>query len=285
MQQIAIPLSFPAAMTIFAGIIALFTVPAKAEVPTTKPQTGSVSIGFISGSEQNHATIGLGVGVVPDYEGSDQYRAQAEPQIDVKYAPLIIKGTSVGLAVAELKLAKASVRILVGPLARYRIGRDESDNIALQGLGNISNSVEAGGFMEITVGNWTTDMSVGQDVANGHDGLLATFATKYVTPVQNSMSFSYGLSANWADGDYMQSYFGISAAQSATSAYNTYTADSGIKDAGLQLGVSYELSAHWLLNGQAGYQRLFNDSADSPLVNDVGTANQYQAMAGLSYHF
>jgi len=275
--------------TIMIAISALAAGSPQALARDTEPrpssETKSISIGIISSSERDHASLGLGFVARPDYEGSDDYQAQITPLIDVKYAPLIIKGTRVGIAVLELKHPKAGLHILAGPLAQYRTGRDEGDNNALQGLGNIDDSIEVGGFMEIIVGNWATDISVGQDVASGHDGLLATLAAKYTTPALNGIRYSYGLSTNWADGDYMQNYFGVSNAQSETSVYAPYTADAGFKDAGMELGAFYNVSAHWGVEAHVGYRRLFNDAADSPLVKGAGSANQYQTLIGLSYNF
>ncbi len=60
---------------------------------------------------------------------------------------------------------------------------------------------------------------------------------------------------------------------------------SGFKDVGLQIEASYAVSDNWALNGQAGYQRLLTDAADSPLVDQEGSADQFLALIGVTYRF
>ena len=83
----------------------------------------------------------------------------------------------------------------------------------------------------------------------------------------------------------MSAYFSIDGAESARSGLDTYNADSGFKDVGLNLMASYKPWEHWGFMGLASYKRLLNDAEDSPVVDDEGDANQYTAGVLVFYKF
>jgi MipA family protein len=58
---------------------------------------------------------------------------------------------------------------------------------------------------------------------------------------------------------------------------------SGFKDIGLGANVVHPLGGNWSLTGLGSYARLIGDAADSPLVKDRGTANQFRVGLGISY--
>jgi len=242
--------------------------------------------------------VGMGAGLFPVYEGADELGATAQPLADIRYPGLFfLKGASVnpndgqasaGLTVLNLTYAKGSdtkARFSLGPQVRYRSDRDEDDSDALSGMGDVDDSVEVGGFLEASTGPLSAEVSVAQDVGSGHDGLLVAFGTKYTAPISDRLTVAAGLSTSWADADYTQTYFGISSAQASQSGLAAFDGGSGFKDVGVQIEASYALSDDWAINGQAGYQRLLSDAADSPLVDQEGSADQFLALIGVTYRF
>jgi outer membrane scaffolding protein for murein synthesis (MipA/OmpV family) len=83
----------------------------------------------------------------------------------------------------------------------------------------------------------------------------------------------------------MQGYYGVTSSQSASSGLAGFNADAGVKDVGVQIGATYELSRRWVIEGQAGYQRLLNDAGDSPIVDASGSRDQFRALLGVAYQF
>jgi hypothetical protein len=79
-----------------------------------------------------------------------------------------------------------------GPIARYRFGRDEDDNNALDGLGDVNDSIELGGFLKYEIGIWSAGLTVAQDVAGGHEGLVAeaTAGVARVAVIQGVPAFA-----------------------------------------------------------------------------------------------
>ena len=75
------------------------------------------------------------------------------------------------------------------------------------------------------------------------------------------------------------------AADSARSGLNTYSADAGIKDAGLGVTLTYKFTDNWDVTGLANYTRLLGDAADSPVVDDEGDENQFFGGLTINYTF
>ncbi len=224
--------------------------------------------------------VGAGGAYAPDYEGSDDYEFQPFPFAAVVYDDLVfIEGTSVGVNLLKVDGLKA------GPIARYGVGRDEDDNDALDGLGDVDESVELGGFLKYEIGIWSAGLTVAQDVAGGHDGLVAEASTGIAVSLGDRMRSSLEASASWADSTYMEAYFGISPSQSARSGLDRFEAEGGFKDVGVTLGLDYMFTERIGLGGRAQYKRLLGDAADSPIVADEGSADQFLGGMFLTYRF
>jgi len=230
--------------------------------------------------------VGGGGAYAPDYEGSDDYEFQPFPFVSIVYDDFIfIEGTALGINLLDFEGPLGDDRIKAGPIARYGFGRDEDDNNALDGLGDVDDSIEVGGFLKYQVGIWSAGLTVVQDVGGGHDGLLAEASTGISVPLTEELRSSIEASTSWADSNYMDTYFGISSAQSAKSGLDQFDADAGFKDVAVTLGLDYMLTESIGLSGRAQYKRLLGDAASSPIVEDEGSADQFFGGLFLTYRF
>lgn len=91
--------------------------------------------------------------------------------------------------------------------------------------------------------------------------------------------------STWASEDYMSSYFGIDSADAARSGLDRFNADEGFKDVSLGGALNYRFLERWSVTALATYARLLGDAEDSPVVDDVGGANQFFAGALINYRF
>ncbi len=231
-------------------------------------------------------SLGVGAAYKPDYEGSNDYEVAPLPDINISYRDLVfLRGPSLGANLVTVNGARESDKLQLGPLVRYRFGRDQDDNDALRGLGDVDGSVEAGLFGRYSVGRWSAGLTVVQDVADGHGGALAEASFGYAMPVASDLKASLRASTTWASEDYMESYFGISGSQAARSGRRPFDAGSGFKDVGLSLGLEYAVTDNWSLGGRVGYTRLLGDAADSPIVDEDGSADQFIVGVSLGYRF
>lgn len=228
----------------------------------------------------------LGAGAIagPSYEGSDRYKVSPFPFLQGNYRDRIfITGPILGANLVSTSLGGGKLQL--GALARYDFGRDEDDDDALKGLGNIDGGVDLGGFARYARGPWSLGLSAYQNVSKSENGLTAEAEGAYSTTLVGRLRGTVSLAATWADRDYMQTHFGISAIQSRNSGYAPFQAGGGFKDASATLGLTYPLGQKWMLYGQLRYKRLLGDAADSPIVSQSGSADQYRASLFVIYRF
>lgn len=229
--------------------------------------------------------VALGAGAIykPDYQGSDDYEVRAAPYLSVNWRDIVfLRGPALGVNAIRLDSG-----FKAGALLRYQflLERDEDDNEALRGLGDIDGAVDAGVFASYETGPWSMGLTLYQDISDTYDGSMAEFEFGYGVPLGERFRFEIEASTTWGDDDYMQTYFGITPEQSAASGLREYEAEGGFKDAGLTFGLNYRLTGHWLLSGRLAYERLLGDAADSPIVADEGSENQTSLAVFLGYRF
>ena len=172
------------------------------------------------------------------------------PNISASWRDTIFyKGKTLGANLIKQKNLKA------GLILAKSSGRDEDDNDKLEGLGDVDGSFEAGGFVSYRGKPWRFRAEARQDIDSGHEGALVELSGGATLPFEKPTVF-VELGTTWASDDYMDSFFGIDARQSA---------DSGLKRIG----------------GLVEYKRLVGDAADSPIVDDK---DQFLGGLSLSYH-
>lgn len=231
------------------------------------------------------AMLGAGAIYAPDYEGSDEYEVMPFPFVAVSYRDLLyVRGPEIGLNLVRLKPTD-DLKINLGPIARYRRDRSEDRNDDLRGLGDVDMAIELGGALAVEHRNAWVRVEVAQDVAGGHEGLVAEGQAGIRFDLAERLGASVSAQASWADTDYMATYFNVSPAQSAASGLRVYQAGSGLKDAGASLGLNYRLGGNWMISAIGGYTRLLGDAGDAPLVRERGSLDQWQGGLFIAYRF
>lgn len=235
-------------------------------------------------------TLGAGAMYAPDYRGGEDYVFQPLPLVNLSYRRGAMSFELQGLS------AKAGFEpvegLRLGPIVRYAPGRDSDlENEAVSRLSTIDDSVEVGGFLEYQIYRDRHDREVEiglqalTDVGDGHGGIVAEASVEYGMPLSDSLHFSVGANTIWVDGDYMNSVFGVTPEGSVASGLSVYRPDGGIESAGLEIGLRYDLSHSWTVMTRASYERLMGDAADSPIVSDEGSPDQFQLGVGIAYRF
>lgn len=249
------------------------------------------------------ATAGLGVAYSAEYEGSNDGELRVVPIASVGWEMDKIKlknekAIEVGLLSAELSLfdgLDVGLVRLYRPEGMYRVnagvvysgGRDEDDNEALRGLGDVNGHVLgkiAFTFAQEGVG-WNAGAVISQDVSDETEATMLDLAVGYTFGLSETVSLSTQASANFADDDYMQSYFGISQQQATRSGYARYDAEGGLKSVGLQVGLNWGITEEIGFGVSANYTKLTGDAADSVLVKTKGDENQFSGFMGITYSF
>jgi outer membrane protein len=227
-------------------------------------------------------SVGGGIGIAPDYEGSEDYEAVPVPFADVKFG----NGMYVKLLGLNLRANLIpSDMWRLGPVYNYRAKRDDVENDAVDDMKEVSDANELGIFGGFEYNNWFVSLEFLADTANAHEGWTSKLKGGYNWVINNSWALSIGASTTYADDDYMQTYFGVTAADAARSGLSQYNADSGIKDIGIDLGLNWMITQNWSAKGIASFTQLVGDADDGSPVVDQGSEGQFFGAALVVYSF
>ncbi|MFY2640531.1 MipA/OmpV family protein [Achromobacter insuavis] len=209
--------------------------------------------------------IGLGVGYVPVYEGSREYRALPVPLINYHSGNFFISPRA-GLPAAGLQTTlapdwKAGVFVGMG------LGRDSSDADRTKGLDDIDFHATYGAFVEWSPGPFSLGAAYRQAARSGYGGTLELRAT-YAAWQDGANRVNIGASTQWASHDAMQTWYGVTSSQAASSraGLSTYSPSSGFKSAALFTSWSYRINPSWSTITTLGVNTLLGDARDSPLT-------------------
>jgi outer membrane protein len=228
--------------------------------------------------------VGVGVVLLPDYEGSDDYTVAPAPLVQYKFDGeryVQVIGNKLFVNVVD------HPNLEFGALGIYRLGRDDPDDSVVDLMRDVDDSFELGGFVGFKK-RFNNDIrhrmnvhfDVTQDVTDGHEGLVAQLTGVYWQPVTKPFDIGFRANVTYASDDYMSSFFDVTASDSAASGLSTFNASSGFKDIGLAVMGLYHLSQNWHVGGTLFYKRLISDASDSPVVDDRGS--EHQIIAGLA---
>ena len=151
-------------------------------------------------------------------------------------------------------------------------------------MGDISRTLTSGVFFNYRRGVLRFRSEIRQDILNNSHGLVAKAGIGSKFPVGKPL-FSAYVGTTWANKTNAQTFYGVNNRQQLNSRFGRYDADAGFQDVSVTVSSGYQLNENWAIQGRLEYRRLLDDAADSPLVSDNGSANQYLIGAGLSYIF
>lgn len=219
----------------------------------------------------NVLTLGGGVDVAPRYSGSDKSRVTAAQVVDYAMANGFFISTTRGLGygnrVGNLDYSAA---------LSYRAGRKDrdvsSDSIAsgsddLRGMGDIKGSAIVVPGLGYRVTDWLTgQLQAEVPVSERDNGEAVHFgiASPLYTSPKNALTLA--LTGSWGSSKYVQTYYGVNAAQSAASGFARHDAGSGIYAYSLNLDWTHKLTSRWSLLAAAGVTQLTGEAGDSPIV-------------------
>ena len=265
------------------GLVSFSIVlPVSADVQRDDDVPASVGVPGEASSGNWGYGLGLGVAAVPDYEGSEDYKA----------APLPIAQVQKGYQYGQLFGSKLTSNLM--PYPNFRLGlvvdylskRDDVKNNRVDKLKAVDAALMLGGLvgydLQLNRGTLGFEVEWTHDVIDGNDGWLLQPEVRYRRELNKDWGLHVASTLTYASDNYMNSYFSISPADSARSGLATYHASSGIKDIGVNMALSHSFTKHWAAGGLVAYKRLLNDAEDSP-VTKVGDENQYVVGLFFSY--
>ncbi|MES2432891.1 MAG: MipA/OmpV family protein [Pseudomonadota bacterium] len=250
----------------------------KKPTPTGLVRFGAVCLALASAETatnamaQDRMIFGLGVANGPEYQGSDTTSTRAIPLIDIARGPFFINLRN-GIGVAPLEYGDfkfgASIVYIPGFDLPYA-------------LGEVSGSAGARLFTDWERGGMDATFGLTTAVSGDLEGTLVDASLSYRYEVTPKFSLTPVIGTTWSDGDYNQSYFGVTPAQAARAGIDAFTPGSGFKDVSIGLTANYRITERVNLTASATMSKLLGDAKDSPIVFDD---TQGFGFIGVSYRF
>lgn len=228
-------------------------------------------------------TLRANAGFSPDYEGSRNLAPYLLPGLGMRRpdSPVAFGSPdeAPGFALVDEGWFKA------GLSGRLRGPRQQERYSELHGIHDIDWTLEAGGFAEF----WTLEkLRARVELRHGflgHHGNLAEF---YLDWVERHGAWTVSFGPRFALGDkaYMNKLFGVTAYEALQNGnVSPYEPTGGAKSFGLAGAVSYEWSQAWTTTFYARYNRLVGEAAASPIVDRLGSRNQFTIGLSAAYSF
>lgn len=207
----------------------------------------------LSGGRAFSVDLGLGASLGPTYPGAEE--AEVSPWIIWRNAGF----GPVGQAPAQ--------GFSIAPSFGTVGSRDSADDAALTGLDDIDRAYELGLRVNYGAGPVRAYGSLRRGFG-GHEGVTGELGAKYRTELSDRVTLWSGVEVGYGNADYNDTYFGVTAAESASSGLPPTAPGGGVNEAALTFEARYALSDTTALLGEVRYGKLIGDAADSPVVQD-----------------
>jgi outer membrane protein len=280
-----------------AGALATFAPPALAqETATVEPVPAQTS-----DPRGDFAIAGLGIAVLPEYEGSSDYAITPIPAAIGQFSGyrFILLGNRLSVDLIRDGYGP-TWDVQAGPFGVVNFNRNSSDaiddpQVAL--LDERGTAIELGGYVGIgKTGVLTSDfdrlsatVSYRYDVSGVHDSGILTPTIAYTTPLSTKSLVGLFVSAERVERGFGRAYFSVSPEESLRSGLPVYDARGGWKNYAIGLtgmrSLTGDLTGGLQLVVGGLYRRLLNDFGDSPVTSIAGSRNQWLGTVGVAYSF
>jgi MipA family protein len=259
-----------------------------ADLPTPAPTAAPAAA--VSPVPDWIVTIGGELRIGPKWAGAptDKFRLTGGPVFSIRNVgtPPEYFGPrdSFGFSVFNLGPVK------IGPAVQIVWERKASSDPALNGLGDIDFALQAGAFAEYWPAQWLRLRGELRQGFGGEKGVTGDVFMDAVVPA-GQFRFSGGPRMTLQSTAAVSPYFSITPVQSANStlaglaALPVYHASGGLYSYGAGGQGEYFFSPQWTTYSYVEYERLTGSAADSPLVIQRGSPNQFTFALGARYSF
>jgi MipA family protein len=226
--------------------------------------------------------------IEPKAEGSKAYQITGRPIFNVRHSTdrewLSLPNDSIDYELIETDSLRA------GPVVNARLGSagpatERGSRTVSVGGNSIAASFEVGAFVEYWPTDWLRSRVEVRAAAVGGTGVVADLNVDTVWRPSSALTLNAGPRLSIADGSYMDTYYGVSAAQAVSLHVAKFNAEAGLRSFGFGTGFKYKFTPRFTGHGFVEYQRLAGSAADSPLIFTLGTPNQVTMGLGASYDF
>ena len=231
--------------------------------------------------------VGLGIGILPDYVGSDDYTFGVGPVGRYGFS---------GERYIELVATEVTVNLIdhpfvrAGPVFNVNLGRKNVDDAVVDLMEDIDPTVEVGLFAGFDLTNevdprirFGSEIAFLQDAGGVSNGFKIEWSARYWHPLAKWLDLGLVVGTTYGSDSYMDTYFGVSMSDAARSGLPAFSAGPSFQDIRLTPILLVHFSRNWHLGTGIMYKRLLGDAADSPIVDNRGSANQFLFATSLIY--
>lgn len=265
---------------VFAALVAAF--PARAADIPAERGVASALIDPVSASSWI-VTVGGTVQYGPRYEGARSRGVSGAPSFSWRRVgePEKFSAPDDAFDLALLSFG----RFEAGLAGSYRGARSAHAIPELKGLRSRDWALEVGGFAEywVLADMLRARLEVKRGV-RGHVGFTADLGADVVQRF-GAWTFSAGPRLALGDARFMQTYYGVSAAEAAGGRVPVYSPRRGARYVGAIASLSYKTNSNWRVSSFIRYDRMLGPALRSPLVADLGHRNQFTVGLGLERSF
>ena len=213
------------------------------------------------------------------YMGSNERRTSALPLLDYRWANGWFVGTTNGVGY----MFDSAPNMQYGVRLTGDFGRNESRSTVLTGMGDIKARPEIGAFFNyLPTREVFLTSSLRYGSGTDRKGMLLDLGAGYAIQLTPQWRAAVGVAATVVNRELMQDYFGVTAAQAASSGHAVYTAGAGLRDVRVNLSVNYFITSAWTLTGAVTAASLEGDAKNSPIVRE---RKSVQGILALGYRF
>ncbi|SFN99174.1 MipA/OmpV family protein [Sphingomonas sp. OK281] len=251
-------------------------------------------------ADNNRITVAVGVATLPDYQGADSNSFTPAGAIVGTFRghDFFTRGTQLYVNLIP-NTGEVGINYEVGVIGAIRTDRTgKVDNRQVRALGKIDTAYEVGGFLGIgKTGVITSDydtltarVAYVHDVSGTYDSYVITPQVNYTTPLSVRTLVAIGASADYAGKGFGRTYAAVTPIGTLASGLRTYDVnDSGFRQINASAFVVQSLSGDLRHGFGVGagvvYGRMLGKYKNSPIVADVGSADQWVGAVGLTYTF
>ena len=247
-------------------------------------------------ASRDSLTIGAGAAIIPDYEGSDDYRIVPAGAIRATFHGVAISSNGTYLY-ADLVPRSGKLDLDVGPIVGLRFdSRRHSDDPVVKLMERRKTAYEIGGFAGVSFhglidpyDTLAVHLDVLHDVGSAHKSTVIDPNVSFSTPLSTTTYASVSAGAEFVSNRFADYYIGVTPADVVDTggALPLYNPGGGMKNWKASLLLNQSITGNLLgglsVFGFGQYSRLVGDFKRSPIVAQHGSANQWIGAIGLAY--
>lgn len=230
-----------------------------------------------------YLTVGAAGFAAPEFEGSSDTIFRASPMISLgKVGPearFVSRNDNISFSLFDNGALRA------GAVGKIVFPRDEDDAEDLRGLSEVGWGAELGAFAEVYPLDWLRVRGEIRQGVAAHEGIVGDIAVDAFTDVTDTIRVSGGPRLSMASADYFDTYYGVDAKESAASGLSEYDPGGGLRAVGVGGAVTWKTTEKITTSAFAEYARLLGPAADSSLVEERGSKNQFMVGMSATYRF